>query len=108
MNGSLDPDDPHLPDLPSADPWQPVLKHRFLSAYRTCYGAEPELTNFAVSGPDAREFCGTLDYLFYCGGIRPRATPPLPKRTMLSVKSLPTALEPSDHLLVVTAFYIPD
>lgn len=109
--GDLARDDPAYPDLPAEDPWTVKLAHPVRSAYVTHTGAEPGTTNHCVSGHGnaaATLFEGTLDYLFY-RGLRVTGTLPLPSvEELASVKSFPTAAQPSDHLKIAATFAFAD
>jgi len=69
------------------------------SSYAVVLGKEPETTNFP--GIES-EFTGTLDYIFYSEGLKARKCLPLPAERELEF--MPSATQPSDHLLLQTTF----
>jgi endonuclease/exonuclease/phosphatase family metal-dependent hydrolase len=104
--GSMPRDHPDYPsDLPAADKWTPDLDHPVQSAYAAVLGAEPEATNYALSGRNKETFHGTLDYIYF-RGLRPVSVLPLPTLDELRAagKSLPNSTQPSDHLKIGATF----
>lgn len=93
------------PPARSFDPWQCDLPVPMQSAYAACQGGrEPEFTNFAQAR-DEPPFIGTLDYLFATPECRPLAVLPLPALEGFA-GPMPTASEPSDHLLIGGTFQV--
>lgn len=99
--GTMDPTLSAPPDMPEGDYWSPSLRCAMRSAYQVVHGHEPDFTNYAQSAKDAAPFIGCLDYVFCSPHLRVLGAPPLPNREdYLPAGPLPTASEPSDHLLV--------
>lgn len=69
------------------------------SAYVQATGAEPELTNYNGM-PGSNLFTGTLDYVWLSGAVQAVEALRLPSKAALGETGLPTAEEPSDHLLI--------
>jgi hypothetical protein len=76
------------------------------SAYHVAHGHEPEFTNFAQSMKDSVPFIDCLDYVFISPHVAVRSVPALPGREQVS-GPFPTALEPSDHLLLSVDLALP-
>ena len=94
------------PDVPEDDTWTPSLRCAMVSAYRAVHGHEPDFTNYAQSARDASPFIGCLDYVFCSPHIRVLGAPALPHRQDMA-GPLPTAAEPSDHLLLAVEVELP-
>ena len=98
--GSLPSGHAQLPPALENLKWNVQPTVALISAYASQDG-EPELTNLAVtkfSGND--QFCGTLDYIFLSPGWNVKRVKPLPSKSELGVRSLPSESQPSDHLLI--------
>eukprot|EP01088_Endostelium_zonatum_P010234 TRINITY_DN23606_c0_g1_i1.p1 TRINITY_DN23606_c0_g1~~TRINITY_DN23606_c0_g1_i1.p1 ORF type:complete len:396 (-),score=63.85 TRINITY_DN23606_c0_g1_i1:27-1214(-) len=75
---------------------------RLRSVYKEQLGSEPELTNYAwTSFNEPEPFYGCLDYIFVTDEFEITSVKQLPTRTELP-GPLPSATEPSDHLLIAT------
>lgn len=93
--------DEDIPWVPAEEEWTPHVEKRVASAYVVGQGHEPDVTNFASSlGNDL--FAGVLDYVFLSPpeAWAVEGLHPLPHRSQLGVRSLPSPSEPSDHLLL--------
>ena len=104
------------PTVPEGDAWSPTLRCPMRSAYRVAHGHEPDFTNYAQTTRDASPFIGCLDYVFCSPHLRVLGAPPLPRREdyigaagLRSTRTgpLPTASEPSDHLLLSVELELP-
>ncbi len=70
-------------------------------------GAEPEFTNYCISGNNKTLFKATLDYIFF-RGLTACSVLPLPSSLdFADVPSLPNATEPSDHIKIGATFSFP-
>ena len=99
-------DDAYPAPCPEGDTWQPDLCCPMRSAYHVAHGHEPEFTNFAQSMKDSVPFIDCLDYVFISPHVAVRSVPALPGREEVS-GPFPTALEPSDHLLLSVDLALP-
>eukprot|EP00047_Mylnosiga_fluctuans_P001709 m.221555 g.221555 ORF g.221555 m.221555 type:complete len:351 (-) comp10609_c0_seq1:325-1377(-) len=102
--GRLDPASPAHPVIPPWDPWRISLR-AMRSAYVLATGKEPPFTNhsqFRANPP----FVGTLDYIFCSDGIGATAVLPTPAAEGFA-GPLPTADEPSDHLMLAATLEVP-
>ena len=76
-------------------------------ATRIYPGKEPPFTNYAFTARDEQAFVDTLDYFFMSPGVAAVEVGDLPESTdAIPGTSLPSADEPSDHLLVSAVFEI--
>ena len=110
--GQLDRFHPEYPLLPSKDPWRPTLT-KMESAYHVANGVEPVMTNKAVRligkwGAEPNAFAGTLDYIFISKGMKVKDTVPLPSDDDMEAVSWPTAVIPSDHLMLGASLQLPE
>ena len=99
-------DDAYPAPCPEGDTWHPDLCCPMRSAYHVAHGHEPEFTNFAQSMKDSVPFIDCLDYVFISPHVAVRSVPALPGREEVS-GPFPTALEPSDHLLLSVDLSLP-
>ena len=99
-------DDAYPAPCPEGDTWHPNLRCPMRSAYHVAHGQEPEFTNFAQSMKDSVPFIDCLDYVFISPHVTVRSAPALPGREEVS-GPFPTALEPSDHLLLSVELSLP-
>ncbi len=99
--GSLPADHPEMPPAREGVglEWAPARAVALRSAYSAA-GREPELTNLAINKFSPTPFVGTLDYLFLSSEWSVSGVRELPSRASLGVPSLPSASEPSDHLML--------
>ena len=96
------------PAVPEGDHWSPALRCAMRSAYQVAHGSEPDFTNFAQAARDSAPFIGCLDYVFCSPHLRVLGAPVLPHREdYMSAGPLPTASEPSDHLLLSVELELP-
>ena len=82
--------------------WSPSVSP-MRSAQEVFHGAEPELTNHTRPKGQSDVFSGTLDYIWVSEHWRVERANRLPTRKELErggVSSLPSELEPSDHLML--------
>jgi len=106
--GELDTKDEAYPDYRAFDPWRIEQGMVGLpSAYAVVNGKEPPFTNYAFTARDEQAFVDTLDYFFMSPGVAAVEVGDLPESTdAIPGTSLPSAEEPSDHLLVSAVFEI--
>ncbi|CAK0891466.1 unnamed protein product, partial [Prorocentrum cordatum] len=99
--GNLPEDHPDHPGYPKDEPWRIEDGLRPMrSAYAEANpGGEPEFTNYAWVRNDIDPFIGTLDYIFVSRASKVTGVGKLP-RVQSCGSPLPTAKEPSDHLLL--------
>merc|ERR1712176_594422 len=99
--GAVSMNDPEHPPNPAPfdQEWIPsVVPMR--SAYLLHNGQEPDFTNKAMT-KKSEIFEGTLDYIWLNKKWDVKSVLPLPSSAdMNSTKSFPTAVEPSDHLMI--------
>jgi mRNA deadenylase 3'-5' endonuclease subunit Ccr4 len=81
--------------------YQPNVTQVLKSAYREKNGSEPTYTNFSDT-PDGRNYCATIDYIFFNGEITVEKVLELPDRPI--GKSYPDETHPSDHLMIAATF----
>eukprot|EP00928_Gymnodinium_smaydae_P041140 TRINITY_DN27852_c0_g1_i1.p1 TRINITY_DN27852_c0_g1~~TRINITY_DN27852_c0_g1_i1.p1 ORF type:complete len:481 (-),score=71.11 TRINITY_DN27852_c0_g1_i1:50-1447(-) len=103
--GDLARDSSAYPAVPANDDWVPNLQFPMRSAYATRRGAEPDFTNFAQV-QDEDPFIDTLDYIFCSPQLNVIDAEELPQRAEVP-GPLPTATEPSDHILVSATLELP-
>lgn len=87
----------------------PAVNTSTLQHLNTFYtaGKEPPFTNYAFTVRDEQAFVDTLDYFFMSPGVAAVEVGDLPESTdAIPGTSLPSAEEPSDHLLVSAVFEI--
>ena len=104
--GGLPSDEPLLPPSREGDSWKASLTRPYVSAYVEALGNEPELTNYALNKFNPEPFMETLDYILAAPGdgaqwkvigVRPLAGK---QAVAARDKSYPSAVEPSDHVLL--------
>ena len=96
----------HYPTAPEGDSWTPDLFCPMSSAYAAAHdGAEPDFTNYSQVKDEA-PFIGCLDYVFISPHVRAVGAPVLPHRST-QAGPLPTATEPSDHILLAVDLELP-
>jgi endonuclease/exonuclease/phosphatase family metal-dependent hydrolase len=97
------------PDYPAPVPgleWSPLPAQRLRSAYALAHGAEPQFTNWSWV-KDTDEFLDVLDYVFVSGEVQVLDADELPARDELAGGGpLPSACQPSDHLLVAATLRV--
>lgn len=103
--GGLPRGDAAYPHPRPHDPWRPDVPAPLASAYVRVRGREPGWTNFARIG-DAPAFVETLDYVLVTPGVDVVDVLPTPKREAVG-GPLPTAAEPSDHILIGATVRLP-
>jgi hypothetical protein len=97
--------------VPEYDPgyvFDLTLPRPVYSAYTRSTGKEPDFTNSAETThslkPEPEEFIGTLDYIFCSEDVEVVEVLPLP--SLADAVAMPTATEPSDHLLIAATVKI--
>lgn len=103
--GGLPRGDAAYPHPRPHDPWRPDVPAPLASAYVRVRGREPGWTNFARIG-DGPPFIETLDYVLVTPGVDVVDVLPTPKREAVG-GPLPTAAEPSDHILIGATVRLP-
>jgi len=105
--GNISPKDQKLlKNLPVPVPFNGFShKLQLKSAYRTCNGREPQITNFVEKNEMNDKFTGCLDYLFCNQHLRVRAVRKLPQQQFLESEfALPNYVFPSDHIPLQAIF----
>ena len=95
--------------IPGGWKWKPDLSAPMQSAYAIARGREPAFTNYARVR-DEPEFIDTLDYIFVsrgCEVIDVLSLPDVGSRDAPR-RPLPTAEQPSDHLLLAATVRFPN
>jgi len=103
--GDLSQDSSAFPCVPYKDNWVPRLQFPMRSAYRVHHGCEPDFTNYAQI-LEEEPFIETLDYIFCSPQLSVCDVPELPHRDGIA-GPLPSASEPSDHILVAAHLELP-
>ena len=99
-------------DFPKAPSYAPDYKFELdlqellslKSAYKEFFGSEPDFTNYTwLPTASSRPFIETLDYILYTDELDVQTCRELRSReheVVQAHKSMPNAIEPSDHLLI--------
>ncbi|GAB0494535.1 hypothetical protein MMPV_005829 [Pyropia vietnamensis] len=103
--GGLPRGDAAYPHPRAHDPWRPDVPAPLASAYVRVWGREPGWTNYAQIG-EAPPFVETLDYVLVTPGVDVVDVLPTPEREAVG-GPLPTAAEPSDHILIGATVRLP-
>lgn len=103
--GDLAHDSSAFPCVPHKDGWLPRLQFPMRSAYQAHHGREPDFTNYAQI-LEEEPFIETLDYIFCSPQLSVCDVPELPHRDGVE-GPLPSASEPSDHILVAARLEVP-
>lgn len=106
ITGDISITDAAYPCMLPEDPWRPALREGMRSAYQQNRTIEPEFTNYGqTKGEEA--FIGTLDYIFYSPSSAIAVTDVVALCALAATQGpLPTADEPSDHILIGATFTI--
>lgn len=102
--GSLAKSDEHYPDPTLNNGWAPKVEYAMKSAYKEANGREPEITNWGFTRGSDEEFKDCLDYIFCSDGVEVQGV----KQVSVAGGPLPTAAEPSDHVLIAADLLITD
>ncbi len=81
--------------------YRPNTEQVLKSAYREKNGSEPNYTNYSDT-TKSRNFCDTLDYIFFVGHLTVEKVLELPDHP--TGESYPDETHPSDHVMIAATF----